>query len=58
MNIPLNVLIDASDQLKYMIEKAEPILDNQEYRKLTNAYFELHAEVVSITKKIKVEVTE
>ena len=56
MNIPLNVLIDASDQLKFIMDKAEPILNLDEYRKLSSAYFNLHAEVVYLTKQIKVEV--
>ena len=56
MNIPLNVLIDASDQLKYMLDRMETYLNADEYRKLSGAYFNLHAEVVHLTKQIKIEV--
>ena len=56
MNIKLNILIEASDQLKFIMDKAEPILNLEEYRKLASAYFNLHAEVVHLTKQIKIEV--
>ena len=56
MNIKLNILIEASDQLKFIMDKAEPILNLEEYRKLSSAYFNLHAEMVYLTKQIKIEV--
>jgi len=58
MNIPLNVLVDAAAQMKLLVNAAEPTLTNDEYRKALGAYINLHAEVVHITKQIKIEVTE
>ena len=56
MNIKLNILIAAAAQMRLMLDKAEPSMTNDQYRKAMAAYCDLHAEVAHITKQIKVEV--
>jgi len=56
MNIKLNILIAAAAQMKLMLEIAEHVMSNDEYRKAMGAYCDLHAEVAHLTKQIKVEV--
>lgn len=54
--VPLKTLLDAVEQLKFLLFKAEPALTGDEFKKAMNAYSELHAEVVHLTQNIKVGV--